>query len=85
MKQGVEDALPGAVIGHLTAAIALHHGHGGGCDEVLPQSGLPEGNDRGVFAQPDLIGLVGLTRAGPISHFRLRGKVGQRLGVVSDD
>ncbi|MNN48705.1 hypothetical protein D3C81_1632010 [compost metagenome] len=60
--------MPGAVVGHLAAAIGLHHRNIARYQQVLGLAGLALGENRGVLYQPDFVLAVRATLLGEATH-----------------
>ncbi len=84
VHQYVEHQLAGTVIGHLAAAIALHHRNVAGGEQVFGLAGLPLGVDGVVLHHPELVRGVAGTAVREGLHgvpYRLVGATAQ----LSDD
>ncbi len=80
VHQHVEHQLARAVIGHLTAAIALHHRDIAGGEQVFGLAGLPLGVDGVMLHHPELVRGVGGAAVGEGLHgipYRLVGTTAQ--------
>ncbi|MNE57963.1 hypothetical protein D3C80_1529640 [compost metagenome] len=84
VHQHIEHQLAGAVIGHLAAAIALHHGDVTGGEQMLGLAGLALGVDGIVLHHPELVRRLAGAAVGEGLHgvpYRLVGATTQ----VSDE
>src|SRR5207248_329221 len=68
INQRVDDELSRSVIGHLAAAVDLHHRNLARGDEVRAARIEPEGEDRRVLEKPDLVRGRRIALAGEALH-----------------
>ena len=75
IHQRIGHHLTRPVVGHLPAAVALHHRDVAGFVHVLGLAGHALGVDARVFAQPELVGRVGAAGLGERPHGLEAGEV----------
>ena len=75
VHQRIGHYLAGAVVGHMSAAVGGNHGNVAGGEQVIgmPCKTLREGGR--VFAHPECIRRVGLSRCSPCLHRFVSGQV----------
>ncbi|MNP21365.1 hypothetical protein D3C76_1139790 [compost metagenome] len=68
VQQQISHQLAGAVVGHLTTTVDLHHRNITGKQQMLGLAGLALGEHRRVFHQPDLVGGIVAAFVGEALH-----------------
>ena len=68
VEQHIGQQLPRAVVRHLPAAIDIDHGNAPGGQQVFTPGVHPEGKNRRVLQQPDLVRGVRIARLGERLH-----------------
>ncbi|MNY21913.1 hypothetical protein D3C86_1554920 [compost metagenome] len=68
VQQQISHQLAGAVVGHLTTTVDLHHRNIPGKQQVLGLAGLALGEHRGMLNQPDLVGGIAAAFVGEALH-----------------
>lgn len=84
INEEIGDPLSGTVIGHLTAAITADDGYGTGIENIRRVGIAPQGKDRRVLQEPDLIRGRFLALTGEGAHGIEHGKIGQKAWPAAD-
>ncbi|GKX46307.1 hypothetical protein Pcaca03_13640 [Pectobacterium carotovorum subsp. carotovorum] len=85
VNQHVHDLLTGAVVGYLTASVALNHGNIAGHEDMLGFACLTLREYAGMLNQPDFIWGFIITSVGEIMHRQRDGFIRLYVKLAYDD